>query len=154
MQGTKISVERKSKKKKNNNKFVIIMSEGAQKKICLSVSSKGKKLQDSVKAIGVGIMSFDSFENCKKYYQAIVAVDSASGKCFALHSLLKLCRVHTDMIRHKHSYGLHCCLTFNSCVFFEIVNDTHFVFHLLFETRKFKIGLEIILSLVKKTILK
>ena len=50
------------------------MSEGAPKKICLTVSSKGKKLPDCVKAIGVGIMSFDSFENCKKYYQAIVAV--------------------------------------------------------------------------------
>ena len=132
------------------------MSEGAQKKKNLSLSFfERKKIAGLCKAIGVGIMSFDSLENCKKYYQAIVAVHSASGKCFALHSLLKLCRVHTDMVRHKHSYGLHCCLTFNSCVFFEIVNDTHFVFHLLFETtRKFKIGLEIILSLVKKTFLK
>lgn len=94
-------------------------------------SFEGKALPDDVKAIGVGIMSFDSLENCNEYYETIVRVDSARGTSFPPHVFLKLYRVHTHMIRHKHSCGLHCCLTLNSCVFFEIVNDTHFGFFVI-----------------------
>lgn len=42
-------------------------------------SFEGKALPDDVKAIGVGIMSFDSLENCKEYYETAVRGDSARG---------------------------------------------------------------------------